>query len=306
MRSSGDVSSAAVLVTGATGGIGYFVAEQLARQGRRVLLAARDPVKADAALAAVRRQAPGADLHVIPLDLADLGSVERACELVASEPLAALVANAALVSYGLRPEPPRLTVDGVEIHLGTAFLGHYALVARLLPHLEACGTRVVHVGSLSSRLPLGREPWSRARSPRREPSLVSYTRSKQAVTIFGMALAARLASRGSRASSVIAHPGTAVDVLSPVREGVPASQPMTLSPLSRRLVRGMHGKDGGAAVLVHAATDAGVRSGDVWGPAGRGQLSGPPVRLGAPRAPRREVVDDLLRVGAELTDLTIG
>lgn len=305
MRSSGDVSSAAVLVTGATGGIGYFVSEQLAQQGRRVLLAARDPAKAEAALAAIRREVPGADLHVIPLDLADLGSVARACELVAAEPLAALIANAALVSYGLRPEPPRTTVDGVEIHLGTAYLGHYALVARLLPHLEEWGTRVVHAGSLSSRIPLGREPWSRARSPRREPSFVSYTRSKQAVTVFGMALAAHLASRGSRASSVIAHPGTAVDVLSPEREGVPASQPMTLSPLSARLVRVMHGKDGGAAVLVHAATDSQVRNGDFWGPAGTWQLSGPPVRLKAPRPRSTQASAELLRMSAALTGVTL-
>lgn len=305
MGSSGDVHARSVLVTGATGGIGYFVAEQLAQQGWRVLLAARSPDRAEAAVASLRRHAPGADAHVIPLDLADLASVARAAELLGDEPLAALVCNAAVVSYGLRPQPTRLTADGVELHLGTAFLGHYALVARLLPALERWSTRIVHCGSLSQRLPLGRDPWSRLESPGREPSFASYTRSKHAVTVFGMTLASRLAARGSSASSVLAHPGVAVDVHTPARDGIPPSQPTDLRAVDRWLVRGAHGKDGGAAILVHAATAPGVRNGDSWGPSGRWQLSGRPVRLRGPRTPSTHVSDELVRTAERLTGVPL-
>lgn len=295
-----------MLVTGATGGIGYFVAEQLAQQGRRVLLAARNPDRAVAALASIRRHAPVADVHVIPLDLADLSSVARAADLLAGEPLAALVCNAAVVSYGLRPRPPQLTADGVELHLGTAFLGHYALVARLLPGLERWGTRIVHCGSLSQRLPLGPDPWSRLEHPRREPSFAACTRSKHAVTSFGMTLASRLAARGSAACSVLAHPGVAVDVNSPAREGIPPSQPTDLRAVDRWLVRRVHGKDGGAAILVHAATAPGVRSGDFWGPAGRGHVSGPPVRLRPARLLGTQVSEALLHTAERLTGVPLG
>ncbi len=292
-------------VTGATGGIGYFVAEQLAARGMRVVLLARSAAKATAATTSIRRHVPGARVDVVPLDLADLGSVRRAAEaLTGGAPLRVLVADAALVSYGLVPARPRLSADGLELHLATAHLGHYALVARLLPRLEEWGTRVVHVGSLSHRVPLGRAPWAVLERPRREPSFVSYARSKVAVTLFALELAARLAARGSSASSVLAHPGTAVDVLTPVRDGIPASQPTDLSPVGRLLVRGMHGKDAGAAVLVRAATDPGRADGQVWGPGGRWQLAGEAVRLPAP-APRPELAAELLRVSAEVSGVPL-
>jgi NAD(P)-dependent dehydrogenase (short-subunit alcohol dehydrogenase family) len=292
-----------VLVTGATGGIGYFVAEQLAERGHRVIVAARNPDKARTARATLRSHVPGADVELVHLDLADLRTVvAAAAQLAATESLAGLVANAAVVSYGVRPGPPRLTADGLELHLGTAHLGHYALLAHLLPALERWGTRVVHVGSLSHRLPLGRDPWGTATDPRREPSLVSYGRSKLAVTLFGMELARRFAASGTAATSVLAHPGTAVDALTPERDGIPASQPTDLTAFSRLLTRGMHGKDGGAAILVHAATAPDVRNGDFWGPSGRGQLSGPPVLL-RPPSPRRgaRLTSALLRTSEDLT-----
>lgn len=297
-----------VLVTGATGGIGYFVAEQLAALGHEVVIGARHPGRAVAACASVRRQVPGAEVTAVPLDLADLRSVGAAVEeLGAGRPLVALVANGAVVSYGLRPVPPRFTADGVELHLGTAHLGHYALVTRLLPHLESWGTRVVTVGSLSHRVPLGRDPWSVASAPRREPSFLSYARSKRAVTLFGMAIAARLRARGSAAASVVVHPGTAVDVLTPAREGIPASQPTVLGPVSRTLVRAMHGKDAGAAVVVHAATSPAVRSAEWWGPDGPGQLRGAPVRLAAPRPGRHgRTTSALLEVSEHLTAAVLG
>ncbi|GGK68103.1 short-chain dehydrogenase [Ornithinimicrobium pekingense] len=295
-----------VLVTGATGGIGYFVAEQLARKGHRVVLAARSAERAEAATAIIQRLVPGADLEVVLLDLADLGSVAAAAErLAAGEPLATLVANAACVSYGLRREPPRVTADGLELHLGTAYLGHYALLARLLPRLQAWGTRIVHVGSLGARLPVGRSPWDRLTTPRPEAPLRSYARSKAGVTLLHHELARRLTGT-SAASSVLAHPGTAVDVLTPGRHGIPASQPTEIGALSRLLVRGMHGKHDGAAVLVHAATDPEVRNGEVWGPAGRWQVSGPPARVHLP-VPRRAgpLTRELLAVSEEVTGLAL-
>lgn len=292
-------------VTGATGGIGYFVAEQLAARGMRVVLLARSAARATAATTSIRRHVPGAEVDVVPLDLADLGSVHRAADgLADGAPLSVLVANAAVVSYGLAPASPQLSADGLELHLATAHLGHYALVARLLPRLEQWGTRVVHVGSLSHRVPLGRSPWAVLERPRREPSFVSYARSKAAVTLFALELAARLAARGSTAASVLAHPGTAVDVLTPVRDGIPASQPTDLSPVGRRLVRRMHGKDGGAAVLVHAATGGDVGNGEVWGPGGRWQLAGEAVRLPAPAA-RPGLTAALLATSAEVSGVPL-
>lgn len=294
-------------MTGATGGIGYFAAEELARRGHRVLVAARNPAKASTAMATLRRQVPGADVAFVHLDLADLASVAAAAATVArGEPLAAIVANAAVVSYGLRPAAPCRTADGHELHFGTAHLGHYALVGRLLPALQEWGTRVVHTGSLGHRLPTGRDPWRRAEHPRPEATLKSYARSKLAVTVFGLHLATLVDRHGSRAASVVAHPGTAVDVRTPPRDGIPASQPLRTDHLSRTLTRAMHGKDAGALVLVHAATAPEVGNGDCWGPSGRGQLRGGPTRLAVPRLAQRErLARELLQLSERLTGVGI-
>lgn len=290
-----------VLVTGATAGIGYHAAEQLAAAGHRVLLAGRDPQRSDTARASILRHAPGADVEIVPLDLADQVSVARAAAQLAQQPPDAVIANAALVSYSLRPEEPQRTAEGIELHFATAFLGHYALIARLLPQLEERGSRIVLTGSLSHRLPLGKDPWSRVVLPRREPSFVSYTRSKQAVTILGMALARSFAVRSAAAACVLAHPGVAVDVLTPAREGIAATQPMDISPISRAVVSRTHGKDAGAAILVHAATAPGIRNGDCIGPSGPRQLSGPPRTIPPPPGRPRYLVADLLSLSAEIT-----
>ena len=65
------------VVTGASGGLGFETALGLARRGAGVVLAARNPAKAQAALARIAAAVPGADVRFVPLDLADLASVER-------------------------------------------------------------------------------------------------------------------------------------------------------------------------------------------------------------------------------------
>ena len=65
-------------------GIGYITAEQLARHGAKVYVAARSEVKAHAAIERIHAN----NMHVeagkllfLPLDLADLDSVSKAAEI---------------------------------------------------------------------------------------------------------------------------------------------------------------------------------------------------------------------------------
>ena len=75
-----DAHGRTVAITGANAGVGYFTAEQLARAGARVVLACRDPERAEAAVAAIRRRVPGARVQAVPLDVADRRSVDAAAE----------------------------------------------------------------------------------------------------------------------------------------------------------------------------------------------------------------------------------
>ena len=67
-----------VVVTGGTSGIGQVAAAELARQGARIILIARDPVRAARALADVSGAGPGVTHRVVYADLASIAETRRA------------------------------------------------------------------------------------------------------------------------------------------------------------------------------------------------------------------------------------
>ncbi|PZE84257.1 SDR family NAD(P)-dependent oxidoreductase [Curtobacterium sp. MCBD17_032] len=280
---SGD-GQRTVVVTGASAGLGYQAAEQLAASGHRVVLATRSPEKAAAAERSIRTRVPDATLEHVHLDLADLDSVRSAADsLAALGPVHAVLNNAGVVGSRER----RSTAQGHELQVGTNHLGHFAWTGLVLPLLTATGGRVVHLGSISHRWvtldrrdPLGAGHYNGYRQ---------YARSKLAVMLFGFELAQRLADAGSPVTSVVAHPGLALDSLTgtspatsgpahpgPVRPGstgpgLAHEQPSWIVPGQRWIAQG---KDAGAVPLVHATVGSDVRSGEYWGPDGWFQLRG--------------------------------
>ena len=108
-----------IIVTGGNSGIGKATAAALAAAGHSVLIACRDIPKAELAAAEM-----AGDVDVAHLDLADLASVRRFAGSV--ETVDVLVNNAGV--FGL---PLTRTVDGFEAHMGTNYLGHFALTCLL-------------------------------------------------------------------------------------------------------------------------------------------------------------------------------
>ncbi|MEU3712107.1 SDR family NAD(P)-dependent oxidoreductase [Streptomyces catenulae] len=263
------------LVTGGNAGIGYFVAEQLAATGAVVVLGSRDRAKADAATASIRSRVPGARLRHLPLDLADPQSLETAADRLELDRLDAVVHNAGIA---LDDPPRRETADGRELMFATNHLGHFALTRWLAPLLSAApAARVVTVGSFaarSERLDLDDLQSDRDYRPKR-----TYGRSKLAQMCFGFALDRRLRAVGSTVISVVAHPGGALDGLTPSR---PAVRVTTPGERLRALPAGLlvQGKEAGAWSVVRAVLDPEVAGGDLWGP----------KVFGLRGAPRREPV----------------
>lgn len=265
-----------VVVTGASAGLGYQAAQQLAAAGHRVVLATRNPEKAVAAERRIRSVVPDAVLEHVHLDLADLDSVRTAADTLSTMgPVHAVLNNAGVVGSRERQS----TAQGHELQIGTNHLGHFAWTGLVLPMLQASGGRVVHLGSISHRWatldrndPLGAGYYNGYRQ---------YARSKLAVMLFGFELAQRLADAGSAVSSVVAHPGLALDSLIQAagaqsrvgssRTESSRSDPSWIGP-GQRLVA--QGKDAGAVPLVHASVADDVRSGEYWGPDGWFQLRG--------------------------------
>ena len=113
-----------VVVTGASRGLGFVTARELAMAGARVVLAVRDEAKGHSAAAAMR-----GTTEVRALDLASLASV-RAFASAWTGPLDILINNA-----GIMQVPQRRTSDGFELQIATNHLGPFALTTLLMPHI---------------------------------------------------------------------------------------------------------------------------------------------------------------------------
>ena len=200
------------IVTGASGGLGYETALGLARRGATVVLAARNPDKAEAARRRIVAAAPDADLRFGPLDLADLGSVAAfAAGFARQGAVDILVNNAGVMAYPTR----RTTRDGFEEQFGTNYLGHFALTARLMPALLRAegGARVVSLASLAHVK--GRIALDDLQGERRYDPWTAYRQSKLAMLVFAREFQRRADAAGWPIRSVAAHPGWAVtDIIS--------------------------------------------------------------------------------------------
>ncbi|MEU3416981.1 SDR family NAD(P)-dependent oxidoreductase [Streptomyces murinus] len=284
------------LVTGGNAGIGYFTAEQLAATGAVVVLGCRDRAKAEAAMASIRSRVPGARVRHLRLDLADLSSLKSAVDGLDLDRLDAVVHNAGVA---LDDPPRRETADGHELMFGTNHLGHFALTRWLAPLLSAARAgRVVTVGSFaarSERLDLGDLQSARDYRPKR-----TYGRSKLAQMCFGFELDRRLRAAGSTVLSVVAHPGGALDSLTPSRPPVHRTTPgARLRALPCALL--VQGKEAGAWPVVRAVLDPEVAGGELWGPRVFG-LRGTPRREPVPsHMADPAVAAQLWAAGEELT-----
>ena len=198
-----DQSGKLALVSGANSGIGLKAATALAAAGAEVLLGCRNPEKAKTALASIQREHPDAEVSILSLDLADLGSIERAAEQVREldRPLDLLVNNAGVMA------PPRMeTADGFELQLGTNHLGHFALTGRLIDLvLEAPAGRVVSVSSLAHRQ--GKMDFEDLNWERGYSRWPAYGRSKLANLLFTFELDTRLRALEAEAIALACHPG---------------------------------------------------------------------------------------------------
>ncbi|MEJ7722434.1 MAG: SDR family NAD(P)-dependent oxidoreductase [Ilumatobacteraceae bacterium] len=144
-----DQTGRTTVVTGANGGLGLETAKALAAAGATVVVAARDPAKTTAAVAAIASHTPGAELDVVAVDLGSLESVREAAATILGrhDRIDILVNNAGLMAI-----PERSTDDGFEMQLGVNHLGHFVLTARLLPAVLHAGGRVVAVTSTAHHI----------------------------------------------------------------------------------------------------------------------------------------------------------
>ena len=255
------------VVTGATGGLGYETARMLAEHGASVILAGRNADKGASALAGIRAKAPRADIAFEMVDLGSLASVAAFSErlLAVGTPIDILVNNAGVMA----PPTRQTTADGFEMQLGTNYLSHVALTARLMPLLLAApGARVVPLASIAARQ--GRIDLSDLQSQRDYKPMVAYSQSKLACLMFAFELQRQSAANGWGITSIAAHPGVARTEL--IVNGMGETGP---AALARRYLSFLFAPVSQAALpTVFAATAREAKAGGYYGPRGLVEIRG--------------------------------
>ncbi|MEV0732893.1 SDR family oxidoreductase [Polymorphospora sp. NPDC050346] len=270
------LSGKRAVVTGASDGMGLGMAVRLAAAGAEVILPVRNPGKGEAAISTVRQAVPGAKVSLRSLDLSSLESVAALADALRGEgsPIHILINNAGV----MRPPNRQTTADGFELQFGTNHLGHFALVARLLPLLRAGGARVTSQVSVAARR--GRINWDDLNWERSYDGMRAYSQSKIAFGLFGLELDRRSRAHGWGITSNLSHPGVAPTSLLAARPELGRSQDTPAIRLIRAMsARGILAGTVETAKLpaLMAAADPGAKPGVLYGPSGPGNLGGPPA-----------------------------
>lgn len=294
-----------VVITGATGGLGYETALALAAAGANVLLTGRNPAKGTDALKRIRAAVPDATISYDDLDLADLGAVEAFAKRLSEswDAIDLLINNAGVMTPPTRHE----TKDGFELQFGTNYLGHFALTGRLQPLLsKGDRARVVHLSSGAHRLLAAIHfddlQWRRSYKPWR-----AYAQSKLANILFAFELQRRSDAFGWGLMSNAAHPGYAITDLQTSgprlgRGGKPAANERLAALLAPFMSQSAAA---GALPTLFAATSPDAKPAGYYGPQQMFELKGPvgEVRIGR-EAQDAALAVRLWRVSEELTGVS--
>lgn len=189
-----DLAGKRAIVTGGYSGLGLETVRALAAAGVSVVVPARRP---DVATAALR---DFAGVEVRSMDLGDLDSVAHFTAAIRED---ARPVDLVIDAAGVMATPQERTPQGWDRQFGTNHLGHFALVGGTA-QLLAEGSRVISYSSVGHyRSPVNFDDINFETSP--YDPWVAYGQAKTANALFAVGLDARAAGRGIHSFSV--HPG---------------------------------------------------------------------------------------------------
>lgn len=175
-----DRAPKAVLVTGASSGIGHEIAERLARDGYFVYATARKDADLTA-LGAIR------NVQAVRLDVTQPADIAAAVDLVtkAGRGLYGLVNNAGVGTYGTIAD---MSPEEFDLCMKVNVYGPVMMIKAFEPMILAHQGRIVNIGSISGILT--------------SPNLPAYVASKHAIEGFTDSLAVQLAPLGVQVSVI--------------------------------------------------------------------------------------------------------
>lgn len=190
------------VVTGASKGIGFETAKQLAQAGVQVLVAARTRDKADAAVAALA--AEGLKTEALALDVTDAASIARAAAEVQQKHgrLDILINNAGVLLDDPGKRVSEQSLDTWRSTFDTNVFGVIAVTQAFLPLLhQSPAGRIVNLSSILASNTLHSDP----ASPIYNFKVPAYNVSKTALNGWTVQLAYELRDTPIKVNA--AHPG---------------------------------------------------------------------------------------------------
>jgi len=294
-----DLTGTRALLTGGSDGIGLGIATRLAAAGADLILPVRNLTKGEAAIATIKKTAPDARVTLRDLDLSSLASVAALAATLQAEgqPINLLINNAGVMT----PPNRQTTADGFELQFGTNHLGHFALVAHLMPLLRAGSARVTSQISIAANS--GSINWTDLNWATSYNGGRAYSQSKIAFGLFALELQRRSAQHGWGITSNLSHPGIAPTNLLATQETLGRAKPATgrglIGALSRRGILLGTAESAGLPALLAATTG---EPGTFYGPSGVGHLGGPPAEQKL--YSRLRSTEDAARIWAASEELT--
>ena len=190
-----------VVITGGTSGIGEVAAVTLARMGARIVLIARDKIRADAILARLREYTPGIAHTAHFADLLRLAEMKRVAAQVAEhEPRIDVLINNAGALFAMR----RLTEDGLERAFALNHMAYFVVTEGLRERLlVSAPARIINTASAAHEG--AALDFDDLQSAKNFGGMKAYRRSKLCNILFTRELARRLRDTGVTANCL--HPG---------------------------------------------------------------------------------------------------
>jgi NAD(P)-dependent dehydrogenase (short-subunit alcohol dehydrogenase family) len=216
-----------VVVTGATQGIGLETARDLARQGARVVITARDRAKADRAIADVTASTGNAAVGSLLVDFSSMESMRQASgELHGRVDRIDVLVNNAGAIYSER----QLSRDGLELTFATNHIGYFLFTQLHLDLLQkSSAARVVSVSSDAHKAAVNGVAFDDLERKRGYSGFGVYGESKLMNILFTRELSRRLA--GTRVTANCLHPGVIASGFGTNNGGLLGFATRHLSPL---------------------------------------------------------------------------
>ncbi len=286
-----DQKGRVAIVTGASSGIGYETARVLAEKDATVIIAQRNLKKGNAAAKKIKAGCQDADIRVMELDLANLGSVRSfAAKFKDSYSRLDLLINNA----GVMMPPYSKTADGFELQFGTNHLGHFALTGLLIDLInDTPDSRIVNVSSGAhnyGNIDFEDLNWEN----RRYKKMKAYADSKIANIYFTYELQRRLDEAGSSTLVTASHPGWTATELQRHAGLFSFLNPFFSQDITM-----------GALPTLCAAVAEDVQACDYYGPEGWREMKGYPKKVESNALSHdKEIAKKLWEVSEKLTGIT--